>query len=1349
MSEKDDVIDQPPRGEIVAGNHESWQITDLEELRNNPAQCRIELLDYLRRGRLADGIDIMPEFVNALPKLLDAKDGNGQPLIDFDARDYNHTAIVKMLLNIFTQTEQDIVSEDAELRRQLSIAGFRVKPAIFVDQNRHKAVVSLVGNYLSGIDPESLRKIKSEDPKGIKKKQSINKLKAIGLLENSDEELALILDAAEGNPDILGQKLEASTGHNPIAKFIRDFVCKPQDKGGSYNPERNGFVKIPKLSEYKGDVFEPEQIDLKNVRLRAHMDVVKRGDIVAKRASEGGGEVVGATIIDGNLGYKESGEVFEEDGITIIDHHDQLEKQYSGKKYDTATVMVVRILQDELRKAGWDSKSERFGRGWQEGIKSFINKFGAFLEDTGGERKKSVATGEETRRLRLCVNHLDSDSILSSWAFRQPNIALKYRDIITKISTCGDFLLGSGVMEYGATARDYEYIIRNLIEECQNKTKEQRAVGFGQPIKDVDVEIQSYFPKSNVDLDKPMSAIDHMVKEVEDTDEELVNLKKQLASAEGPDKRLFAERIKTRKGQIEELRQLSELGRRVAELAKKKEALKKDLEQKIGKALSPEENTIVLNYLMSRLEDIIINPFKYRKFLEAERAKEQKTIELVEQACKSGEMDITPDQKQGIVIIEPGAGKTKLPDYESIDGLYFFLRRRVDLFLPIVVSHEENFVSVAINTQNAGDLNKYDFNILVDKVKLAEEQKIQAEIDKLFPLAGTDKKADKRLKELQTDLINNRQGKLWRNRTQMMFCMKTHQKFDDIMEMVREWKDGCESEEKMRDVLSRVKANIKRVQDAGKWGEEIDPSAALLERIPTKIGDRKPGFDAGIACALDLIPKQAQELSAMLHANYTPETVQKVQNEVDGHIENLSPDSETCWWLAACSVCEEGGGVDTKSFLGQIEKFKHLAENPEARKKAAMLEYRHMIDKTEKVAFTNHDTGEVFEAPFGTEDGCIQGAYILGSKFGVCETNRPEAGNKYYELGTYEDSLGLEGFVCTAKYLRGGVEKDSGPVHGSKQFYRFGSLEDLQRALAIVQKKFSGESVKKRNREMPIEMEYIVGKDTHDKNVRELGLQNSPTFNTCWKKMVQIKNHGPNHDEGSPALHTQLFEGEMDVYLHDKLGGVFSESDQRLLRLAGVLHDLGKADTQQFDVVSQNQNKLVGATEAQIKSAEDLFFSKLQKFSGRDLSNASKSEIRKIRSQYDGQIQQMLQLSAEPAIVANFRGHERAGVGIADQIVAEAKINLSDSEKEELRFMVENHMAFISRDSFNLSRFEKLFVKTDGSVDERRIALLRAMAYADDAATFNANSKDSKEVLKEIDASLRALRQEHEQKRKK
>lgn len=1050
---KDNVVGQEEKGPVKAENL-LLKKEEGEKESADPIQRKILLLDYLRRGRLADGVEIIPEFINALPKLFDAKDEGGRLLVDFFAEDYDHETTARALINIFAELEQEIVSDDKKFRVELQELGLKVKPGFFVDKKRYDTILAVLSQYLSSISPEGLEKVKSSDPKGVKKKQALGKLNGIGLLENTDEELLEVLDEVEKNlGQVSNEAADEPKQDNPIKQFVRDFVSNPQDKNGKYDPERHGFVKTPKLSEYKGEVFDPEQIDLEKVRLRANLNVVKRDSLIPKRAKEGDKEVVGTTIIDGNLGYKETGEVFEEDGIMIIDHHDQFEKKYSGKKYDTATVMVVRILQDELGKAGWDSKAKKLDVGWRQGIKSFISKFGAFVEKAGGERQVSQAAGEEARRLRICINHLDSDSILSTWAFRQPNVALKYRDIITKISTCGDFLLGSGVMEYGATARDYEYIIRNYIEACQKKIKEQRREKLRKPIDDINLEIQGCF-SDGVDLEKPMAEIERRTKEVEEKDEELTKLKTEMAASNGPEKRVFAEKIKNRRSQIEELRQLSELGKRVAEMVKRKDSLKKDLEQKVGKALSPEENTIILNHLLDKIEDVITNPFKYRKFLEAGRAKEQNTIEMVERACQSGEMEIIPDNKNGIVVIEPGAGKTKLPDYESIDGLYFFLRRRADLFLPVVVTHEEDTILVSIDTQNAADLNKYDFNILIDRVKMSEERAIQAEIDKLSPLAGSDKTADKRLSELKIDLVKNRQGKLWRNRTQMIFCMKTYQKYENIMQMVQEWKEECENEEKMREVLSRVKGGVKRVQSTGKWGKEIDPSAALLERVPIKIGEKKPGFDAGIACALDLIPREAQGLSAMLHANYTPKAMEKIKEEVNENIENLDPNSETCWWLAACSVCEEAGGVDTKKFLEQIEKFKKISSDPEKRKRAAIDMYKEMVKNVQVIEFTG-PAGERFNTPFGNVDGCIQGAYLVGHKFGICETNNPEKGNKYFELGTYEPSLGLEDFVCTAKYLRGGVEKDSGPVHGSKQFYRFGSLEDLQKAVAIVNSKLN------------------------------------------------------------------------------------------------------------------------------------------------------------------------------------------------------------------------------------------------------------------------------------------------------
>ncbi len=102
-------------------------------------------------------------------------------------------------------------------------------------------------------------------------------------------------------------------------------------------------------------------------------------------------------------------------------------------------------------------------------------------------------------------------------------------------------------------------------------------------------------------------------------------------------------------------------------------------------------------------------------------------------------------------------------------------------------------------------------------------------------------------------------------------------------------------------IRTAVEANAKRVAELGEWPDYIEPGS-LLERIPQEGGTKAPGFDAGIACATDMIPRDKQELAARLHANYTKEAVMQVRKEVA----EKDPDSQTAWWLAACSLCKEG-----------------------------------------------------------------------------------------------------------------------------------------------------------------------------------------------------------------------------------------------------------------------------------------------------------------------------------------------------------------------------------------------------------------------------------------------------------
>src|SRR3989339_309722 len=239
------------------------------------------------------------------------------------------------------------------------------------------------------------------------------------------------------------------------------------------------------------------------------------------------------------------------------------------------------------------------------------------------------------------------------------------------------------------------------------------------------------------------------------------------------------------------------------------------------------------------------------------------------------------------------------------------------------------------------------------------------------------------------------------------------------------------------EIRTTATANAQRVAELGSWPDYVKPEE-LLKRIP-KMGETAPGFDAGVACSLNLIPEDKQRLSAVLHADYTKEAVVQIRNELKAisfpAIYSLNPDSPTVWWLAASSLCSDSE-VDKDGFLDQVEKFRELVADPEKRLQAARQEYGGMHS-----SFVLRDDG----VPFGERDGCIQAAYIDGSPFGIFHSQ------KYglYFVGTYEDSLGLEDFQWSNEKDEKGRSK-SGPVHGSKQFVKCASEEELQEAVRVV-----------------------------------------------------------------------------------------------------------------------------------------------------------------------------------------------------------------------------------------------------------------------------------------------------------
>jgi hypothetical protein len=230
----------------------------------------------------------------------------------------------------------------------------------------------------------------------------------------------------------------------------------------------------------------------------------------------------------------------------------------------------------------------------------------------------------------------------------------------------------------------------------------------------------------------------------------------------------------------------------------------------------------------------------------------------------------------------------------------------------------------------------------------------------------------------------------------------------------------------------KVFAEALRVADQGNWPPHISLDS-LTERVPT---DERPGsgFDAGIACALDLIPRPRQALASTLHAAYTPAAVAQVRREAP----DMHPDSATAWWLAACSVCEEGR-LSPKQFSSQLERFEELRGDDYGRREVAIAELQAMRSRYELLG----------GIPFSVVDGGMQGAYLDGHPVAVMHAPDEDL----YFVGTYEPSLGLEDFAWSDA-VDDLDRPRSGPVHGSRQFVKCADKAELERVLEVVKRDF-------------------------------------------------------------------------------------------------------------------------------------------------------------------------------------------------------------------------------------------------------------------------------------------------------
>lgn len=232
-----------------------------------------------------------------------------------------------------------------------------------------------------------------------------------------------------------------------------------------------------------------------------------------------------------------------------------------------------------------------------------------------------------------------------------------------------------------------------------------------------------------------------------------------------------------------------------------------------------------------------------------------------------------------------------------------------------------------------------------------------------------------------------------------------------------------------------VREEGKRVADLGQWPPYAtveDRLAARLPRFEREEEGREvaSGFDAGMACVFGLIPEDKQRLSAELHVQYSPVAVAQVLQE----LEDLDADSETCWWLAACSVCDEDG-VDWAGFTAQCLEMHGLFQNPQARLAAAQVMWKKM-----QTSFHLVDG-----VAFATVDGGMQAAYAAGHKLAVWWSEK--AG--IFFVGTFHPSLGLEDFAWGTE-----LDEDGRTMSGmiSPQFVKCNGFEELGSAVSVARK---------------------------------------------------------------------------------------------------------------------------------------------------------------------------------------------------------------------------------------------------------------------------------------------------------
>lgn len=725
------------------------RILDEDEfLRKDPAQRANVLLDYIRRGKAADGVELMSDLVNLTPKLLESKSG----AIDLSGKSYDYNATKDRLVRCFQEIEKEIEDEDRRSVNSLAQFGLSVKAegyyldSVWYEQNIKKP-------FKKYQTPQSAQdKRSSEDFTEGKKRVLRNSLTQVleGDKEGAIDALIATFDA---NTGIIESVFEARNTDDPVKAFVYK------------NPPQKGFRKLPKLSSYKGEVVEAPPNFLEMERA-PNLHVIGR-DADPSNVPRG-------VMVDGNFGYDEAGQLIKPAHVKIIDHHDG----YDNRTYDTATFMVLDILRKEET--------------------SFLND-PTYQDDEG--------------RVIVMTNHLDSDSVLSTWALMNRE-ALVDRDrpdfvddgmvrILKQTSICGDFLLGSEVMEYGATARDYSYTIEYYLKACKetviNGRLQKHDVMIAEKERELGgVQAQVVAKKTEAGIVAKEADLRRIIEENRLSDGTVVS---------GKDRGIAMQRLKTEVNAM-----LGDLPARLKECEKALAQLRKEKDEAGKKKLSMEENQLILSHMHAIIPDIIRNPFKYQRFFKQGGREEEESIGMMDERYHRGNFEIEKDSEDEDILILRSVGEKRLPEVDPIDGLYFFLRKRVDFNRELIISRDGSAYMMAINTQTMNGLKKYDFNQLVWAIRIREGEILDRSIAaKEAELQEARAKGPRELKKVETELAElvknrtrNMKGELWRNRTQMIFAFKSYIPETEFMAIMREWKTVNDQRVSVKKTVSDV-----------------------------------------------------------------------------------------------------------------------------------------------------------------------------------------------------------------------------------------------------------------------------------------------------------------------------------------------------------------------------------------------------------------------------------------------------------------------------------------------------------------------------------------------------------------